>query len=225
MPTPLRRSLLLSALALVLCAPVRAADCALSPTTVLGADRAELALACQGAQGAFEFFAAAGVPAPPNVVVELVSALPAGVPADALGCYAVGRQRVIVLHHAAMRQRRLWYGVRMDVDVFRAVVTHEVAHAIARRMPGARELPIVAYEYLAYAAMFAAMPEATRDKALAAVPGNGFDHEQQINILTYLFDPAAFGADAYRHWASRPDARGFVRRVLDGTAIRERVSD
>lgn len=109
-----------------------------------------------GACTAFEFFAAAGVPAPANVVVELM---------------------------------------------------------------------MVAYEYRAYAAMFAAMPEATRDKVLAAVPGSGFSHEQQINIVTYLFNPAAFSADAYRHWASRPDAHAFVRRVLDGSAIGEIESD
>lgn len=195
--------------------------CALTPSAVEGAaNDDEAALACQGAAEAFAFFSALGVALPERVSIELVAALPAGVPADAIGAYARGAQRASVLHYAILQPKH-WLGVPMDRELYRAVIAHEVAHAIMRNQPGLQPLPVVAYEYLAYVTTFAALPAATRDQVLAALPGTGFDNEHQINVLSYMFDPAGFGAEAWRHWQRLADARGFARRVLEGRAIRD----
>jgi hypothetical protein len=99
------------------------------------------------------------------------------------------------------------------------VITHEVAHAIVGCELGERRISTPANEYVAYVTMFATMPPALRDRALAATPGNGFDRLEHINSMIYGFDPQRFGADAYRHWTRQRDGAEFLRRVIAGEAI------
>lgn len=100
-----------------------------------------------------------------------------------------------------------------------------VAHAIVGCHLGERRLSLAAHKYLAYVTMFATLPAALRDPALAAMPGTGFDHPLQINTMVYAFDPQRFGADAFRHWRSQRDGAAFLRRVIAGEAIVDVVAD
>lgn len=186
---------------------------------VAGAGATEFAAACTGARDAVSFLAPAGVAMPDRIVIELVAEMPPGLPPGAVGCYAVESQRVIVLRFEAFERRRIWMGEPVARPMHRSIVTHEVAHAVTRCHIGARRLSLLAHEYLAYVTMLATMPAELRDRVLAHYPGTGFDHEWQINILDYVFDPAAFGAQAYRHWVHHPDGVGFLRRVLEGRAL------
>jgi hypothetical protein len=193
--------------------------CDAGPAVVAGASRDEAAAACAGARDAVAFLAPAGATLPDRIDIELVAVMPAGLPPGAVGCYAMESQRVIVLRFEAFERRRTWMGEPVDRPMHRSIVTHEVAHAISRCHIGPRRLSLLAHEYLAYVTMFATMPPQLRDRVLAHYPGTGYDRDSQINILDYIFDPAAFGAEAYRHWLRHPDGAGFLRRVLEGGAI------
>lgn len=186
---------------------------------VAGGGRDEAAAACAGARDAVAFLTPAGATVPDRIVIELVAEMPAGLPPGAVGCYAMASEHVVVLRFEAFERRRTWMGVPVERPMHRSIVTHEVAHAISRCHIGPRRLSLLAHEYLAYVTMFATMPPDLRDRVLAHYPGTGYDHDSQINILDYVFDPAAFGAEAYRHWVRHPDGTGFLRLVLEGRAI------
>ena len=209
----------------VACAAVQPVACEPGPAVVAGASRAEAASACAGARDAVAFLAPAGATVPDRIVIELVAEMPPGLPPGAVGCYAVESQRVIVLRFEAFERRRTWMGEPVARPMHRSIVTHEVAHAISRCHKGPRPLSLLAHEYLAYVTMLATMAPDLRDRVLAHYPGTGYDHDSQINILDYVFDPAAFGAEAYRHWVRHPDGAGFLRRVLEGRAIVEDERD
>lgn len=185
----------------------------------------DVGAACAGAADAMAFMAAVGLGVPEPVLVELVNAMPTELRGDAVGCYAVGTRRTMVLAYARFAERGTWFGVPVSRALYRSVVAHEVAHAVVGCHLGERRLPIAANEYLAYVTMFATMDPALRAQALAASPGPGFDRESQINALTYSVDPQRFGAAAYRHWRRQPDGLGYLRRVADGLAIPEVLFD
>jgi hypothetical protein len=196
-------------------------DCPDSPATIETERPQEVAIACQGVGDAYGFLVPVGAKAPERVLVELVSALPEGLRGDAVGCYATQSHRILVLNYENFAGRGRWFGVPIDLALYRSVVAHEVAHAIVGCHLGERKLASAAHEYVAYVTMFATMPAALRTKALANMPGEGFDLATQINSMVYGFDPMAFGADSYRHWIRQRDGAEFLRRVMAGEAITE----
>lgn len=195
--------------------------CAGIPVQVQGGEVAEIALACGGASDAIGFSARLGLRPPPSRRIELVPRLPDGLRSDAVGCYATASQRILVLRYAQFLQRREWLGVPVQPALYRAVVAHEVAHALAACRSSPRPLPTAGHEYFAYVVMFASLPGPLRDEVLRRLPGCGFTDTAQINDLVYGFDPMRFGADAWRHWSSQRDGVDYLRRLLDGQVVDE----
>jgi hypothetical protein len=193
--------------------------CAGLPVAVQGADADESEIACDGARAAFAFFAPLELKPVSGLTIELSTALPAGVPGSAVACYLLPRRRIIVLHYEQFSLHRSWFGLPADRRLYRAVVAHEVAHAIASCHAGDARLSFAAQEYIAYVAMIATMPEDHRRKLLALHPGSGFDDVRQINEIHYAFNPGRFAVESYRHWTHQPDPTAYLRRVLDGGEI------
>jgi hypothetical protein len=175
--------------------------------------------ACDGARDALGFLQALPRPEGESLRIELVAAMPPGLRPDAVGCYAVRSRRLMVLEQPLFLQRGLWFGVPVSPRLWRAVVAHEVAHAMVGCHLQGRSLPSAAHEYVAYVTMFATLDEATRDAALAAMPGRGFEHLAEINDVTYAFDPMRVGVESYRHWLRQPDRERFLREVLVGAIV------
>ena len=93
--------------------------------------------------------------------------------------------------------------------MYRSLVTHEVAHAVASCNFAIPEPPIQAQEYVAYVAMFSMMNPNLRERVLAENPGAGFDSQLEMNEIVYLFDPMRFGVEAYRRCPpGKREARG-----------------
>lgn len=201
------------------------AACPGVPAVVSQASAAEFEIACDAARAAAQFLQAAGAQVPPRIQIDILAAMPAGVPADAPGCFEVRTGRVDLLQWAVFARRRTWLDVAPDVALYRSVATHEVAHAIARCQQPARPLSKLAHEYVANVTMYATMEPALRERLLAAHPGTGYEDTQQITILDYLSDPSLFGADVYRHWASQRDRVAVLRQVLEGRVLIETERD
>lgn len=188
---------------------------------VLTRDPLSVAGACAGAADAFGFLS--WLERDPNEVIriELVAKLPSELRPDAVGCYARGSRRLMVLEPALFMQRGTWFAIPVSLRLWRSVVAHEVAHALVGCHLHERALAGAAHEYVAYVTMFATLDDATRGAALAAMPGEGFSHDAEINDFRYAFDPMRFGVDAYRHWLRQPDGRAFLRSVILGSIVPE----
>jgi len=178
-----------------------------------------VATACEGARDALGFLHTLPRPEGETLRVELLAALPAGLRPDAVGCYAIRSRRLMVLEQPLFLKRGTWFGVPVSPRLWRAVVAHEVAHALVGCHLQGRPLPSAAHEYVAYVTLFATLDAPTRDAALAAMPGRGFDHLAEINDVGYAFDPMRFGVESYRHWLRQPDRLGFLREVLSGAIV------
>lgn len=180
-----------------------------------------IATACQGARDAMAFLH--WLPREPDegLRIELVDAMPEGLRPDAVGCYATKSRRLMVLEQHLFLQRGTWFGVPVTPRLWRAVVAHEVAHALVGCHLQGRALAGAAHEYVAYVTMFATLDESTRRAALAALPGAGFSHDAEINDFRYAFDPMLFGVESYRHWLRQPDGVAFLRSVIRGSIVPE----
>ncbi len=182
---------------------------------------ADIPLACDGASKAIAFLAEQGLDASGAVTVQLVEALPPIVDQSAVGCFVPSAQRVLALVYAQFAERVTWFGLAVDYELYRSLVAHEVAHAVAACNFRTEKPSITAYEYVAYVTMLATMAPALREQVLANFPGTGFDNDLQMNSTVYQFDPMRFGAEAYRHFMKPGNGREYLHRVLAGTALVE----
>lgn len=180
---------------------------------------------CDAAKDALAFFDRLDLELTPPLVIEVAPNLPDWMSETAVGCYQEEEQKVFVLTFPAFEQREDWFGVPVNRSMYRSLVTHEVAHAVASCNFTISEPTIHAEEYAAYVAMFVMMNPVLRARVLVENPGTGFDSESEINELTYSFDHMRFGVEAYRHYLKKEHGDAFLLKVLSGNALTNSVHD
>lgn len=187
---------------------------------MLATDRRDAQHACQGAADAISFLDGKGLDTSDEIRIRIVERLPSGVEHDALGCYVHPERRVYVLTLREFQLRGEFFGVPASPVLYRSLISHEVAHAIASCNFAIPRPTLAAQEYIAFVTMYATMPQAVRDQMLEAFAEDGFDTEHQISGTMYLIAPQWFGAQSYRHYLKLGNGMLFLRKILAGDALR-----
>ena len=181
---------------------------------------------CNGAGDALAFFERLDLQLTHPLDIVVASNLPEWMRKAAVGCYHQETMTVFVLTFPAFAERGYWFGIPIGPLMHRSLVTHEVAHAVARCNFTISEPTIHAKEYAAYVAMFVMMDPAMRARILMEYPRASFDSELEINEISYSFDPMRFGVAAYRHYLEQANGGDeFLLRVLSGSALIHSVDD
>jgi hypothetical protein len=204
--------------------PTTAAEiktCAGGVATVSGASPADLSDVCTGAAAAIEFLSHYGVKPAEAVAIKVSTDIPQEAGPTAAGCYIEQRRQVYVVPYSTFRKSKTWFGVAINRELFRALATHEAAHAVGACNFKIPNPTIQAKEYLAYVAMFSAMPAELRSHALRKVKTEGFATLDRFTALLYSFDPMRFGAEAYRHFAASTDQTAIIQGLLAGTILQD----
>lgn len=195
--------------------------CATRNVVVHSARRDDALTACEGALGAIGFLASQGLETRGPVSIDIVQALPSDASDTAAGCYVPAKRRAFVLYYREFTKQGSWFQIKVDRALYRSVVAHEVAHAIAAANFKLAQPAIQAHEYIAYVTMFATMAPAQRRRVLSNYAGSGFENDVQMSSTIYFFDPMRFGVQAYRHFLGQASGRDYLRAVLTGNALAE----
>jgi hypothetical protein len=194
--------------------------CATPPNAMLHAARRKDALmACHGARDATAFLASQGLEIRGPMTIDVVSKLPTVASDSAAGCYV--ENRAVVLTYSEFSKQGTWFEIRVDRALYRSLVAHEVAHAIAATNFSMPSPTIQAHEYIAYVTMLATMAPAQRERVLSKYPGQGFDDDVQMSATIYLFDPMRFAVQSYRHYLKQTSGRAYLHALLSGDALAE----
>lgn len=196
-------------------------SCPHSVAQVAASDEADFVNACTGAQDALTFFLDLGIQPTIPIALEVVPKLPKEAGSTAAGAYFEKQGRIRMLSYAELRKAETWFNLPIDRELYRSLAAHEVAHAMTGCSFGIQHPTIQAKEYLAYVAMFSTMKPAFRERVLKKIPGAGFENEDKITTIFYLFDPMRFGAEAYRHYRREGNGKVFLRAVLSGEVLAE----
>jgi hypothetical protein len=195
--------------------------CAGGMATVLGANSADFADVCAGVTAALVFLSSYDVKPTEPIAIKVTTDIPPEAGPTAAGCFIEQRRQVYMVPYSTFRKSRTWFGLAINRDIFRALATHEAAHAVAACNFSIPHPTIQAKEYLAYVTMFSALPAELRGQALRKVRTEGFTTLDRFTPLLYSFDPMRFGAEAYRHFAAAPDQTAIVRDLLSGKILRD----
>lgn len=179
-------------------------------------DSADVDMVCHAAGEAMGFLVRNGLDTSKAVEVHLVKELPPEADTASYGCYIHPHRRVYLLTYSDCLERGPWASLPMDRELYKSLLAHEVAHAVAAANFSIPRPSMLAHEYLAYVTMFAVIAPEAREKILNRFPGHGFDSVDQMSVTYYLMDPLRFGAESYRHFLKLDDKKRFLQDVLSG---------
>ena len=128
---------------------------------------------CNSAEDALAFFDRLDIKLSCHLVIKIVQNLPDWMSETEAGCYHKDEQKVFVLTFPAFEKRQVWFGVPVNRLMYRSLVTHEVAHAVASCNFTISEPTYHAEEYVAYVAMFAMMNPELRAHVLMEISPPG----------------------------------------------------
>ncbi len=175
--------------------------------------------ACAGAIDAISFLEANGFRLAGPIHIHPMGEITEGVLADAFG-YFDSRTAQVHVQSFSASQRAVQgvgiFGLPMDRDLYRSIVIHEVAHAIASHNFTMERPPGMAQEYIAYATQLATMPPSLRDRILANFPGEGFRTSMEISPAIHMLSPENFAVRVYRHFVRAENGAAFFRRLFTG---------
>lgn len=108
---------------------------------------------------------------------------------------------------------------RLPEDVLlRALLTHEMAHALTFQASGDREMDIVDLEYIAAAMELELMEPKWRDVLIEAAPVSLPPKEGLIDVWIYGMAPRKFAVNAWRHFSLPTNGCGLIRLMVEGEA-------
>ena len=197
----------------------------LPEVTIRAAEEPEAEAVCDGAKRALAFLLRAGLNAPSHTRIDIRSDLPGELAGRAVGCYVRETQRVLILSFRAFEAGGGWFQMPPSWELYRAVASHEVAHAVVGCHSEPRRLAVAAHEYVAYVVFFATMDARLRAELLAKFPGKGFRAEGQISDISDMVNPNQFGVDAWRHYMRVRDGAQWLRRMIAGEVVTEPADD
>lgn len=181
--------------------------------------------ACEGARRALVFLARAGLGPPPGTTIEITTEMPAELGGRAVGCYLRETRRILLLPFQAFEAGGQWFQMPTDLELYKSVAAHEIAHAVVGCHSEPARLPVAAHEYVAYVVTLATMEPRLRERLLAKFPGTGFGNTLQINEINYIANPNQFGADAWRHYLRRSNGAAWLREIISGKVVQELPSE
>lgn len=207
-----------------LASPAAAAErrCAGTNATIYADSVYDTYLACAGAADAMAFLSQQGLIVDTVMRIDVLDTVflhQNKTPSfRILGQFEAEQERISITSTKGQREmaaEKPIFGVPYEEALFRSVVAHEVAHAIADDNFHVLKPSRLAHEYLAYIVQLATMSPRLRQKILDHHPVPGFESELEINPMVYGLNPDVFAVKAYRHFASPGVGVTFVQSLLN----------
>lgn len=178
-------------------------------------------LVCNAAHEVLAFFRSLGVEVKDVIAIQIADHdIDARLPH--IGSYSSENKlvKLLSLKEAVARHNdNKLFGLSMNKALYRSVVAHELAHALADQNFGFEEPPLVVHEYIAYVVQLSTMDPELRAEVLAGSDVAAYEDVSEMSCVYYAMDPSGFGIKAYRHYVALSDPGAFIRRLLSG-AIR-----
>jgi len=181
-------------------------------------DAAQLQEICSAAARALVFLARFALVPKQTIHITIVDQKIENHGYPAYGRYEGKIDRIELMSFAAimaMAVPPLMYGEPFDRVHYQGVVAHEVAHAVVEHNLRRKKFAVVSSEYLAHTTQLAVMPEARRQRVLAAIKVPPWQGGDTISAIYMAMSPEKFAVKSYLHLISLPQPDRFVQLLLE----------
>jgi hypothetical protein len=110
------------------------------------------------------------------------------------------------------------YALLPPAEILRALLTHEMAHALALQAAAGRQLAPVDQEYIAMAMELELMEPSWREAMIAAAPVPLPPRAALIDLMIYGLAPRDFATNAWQHFHLPGNGCALIARIVAGEA-------
>jgi hypothetical protein len=175
-------------------------------------------LACRVAEEAKSVIGACGLMQTRPIRIELVAALDHGfgMCLGAWDCEAGVIRVVAPVHLAGTVALEPPYSLFPTEVLFRALIAHELAHALLSQSGEGVDLAFADHEYVAAVMELETMAPEWREVYVAAAPVGLPPRIGLISPLIYGFEPRKFAVNAWQFFRAEPDGCARIREIAAG---------
>ena len=156
----------------------------------------------------------------------MVKQLPRAAAHGALAIYRRNQRRVYVLTYSTLQTRvTQYFGLECDLTLFRSIVAHEIAHAVANQNFSMDAPEWIAQEYIAYVTQLATLPDGVRAAILENYQNPGYESAGAMKPVHLLLGPEIFAVKAFRHFIQLEQPTEFLHQLLAGEVYLEPAID
>ena len=180
----------------------------------------ETSLICRARNEVLAFFQSHGIEQRSPMLVKIIDAREIDARHPHIGSYSAEQKAVKLLSQKdtlGLGNNFTLFGLPMDKSLYRTVVVHELAHAIADQNFGYADPSVVVQEYIAYVAQLGIMESEVKEEILTRAERTGFKDFDEMSCVYYAMDPGGFGIKAYLHFLTLPNPSEFLQQLLSGT--------
>lgn len=137
-----------------------------------------------------------------------------------IGSYSLEQKTIKILslkQSLSQNDGNCLFGLPIDGSLYRSVVAHEVAHAIADQHFAMPAPSLVAQEYLAYVVQLSTMAPQLREKVLGGYDTLPYKDVGEMSRIYYEMAPSRFGVKAYLHFQTLKNPSAFIHGLLSGS--------
>lgn len=190
--------------------------------TVMAESKEHVALTCSIVSFGVDVLKQCNAPVIRPLKIELVAELSPG----CLGLYHCGLDRIEVLRPSAMaksRSEKSSLAHVSDLDFFRSIIVHELAHAAFDGVPCPFDHCIATAEYVAHNMQIMSLPQSDIARFESRLDMNARVSRDELNVMLYLMAPDKFLRKSWIHLNQRPDACRYIGDIMAGKVRMDRV--
>jgi hypothetical protein len=213
---------------LALCLPYRlsfaagALPCPGTPAVIAASHQVDRDIICEAVQRTIRLIQRYDLETPPRLDIKVVDRFQDPHATERFGEFDPFAGKVQVMSSAScQRAAQQWqpFGQPMSRMLYRSLIIHELAHAVAEWNFRIAEPGILAHEYFAYVFQIDSMPPNLQQAILKQIDVPAFLYTHEINETYYGLNPDYFGVKSYRHFLQAQDKKALFRRLLAGELI------
>jgi hypothetical protein len=106
------------------------------------------------------------------------------------------------------------FGQLLSGPMYRALVAHEVAHAIAQQNSKVPQLGLVSQEYLGFVTLIGTLPELSRLEVIGSAGVGAWEAGDTISEMYLELGPHNFAVKSYLHLTGHADPQRFIAELL-----------
>ena len=118
--------------------------------------------------------------------------------------------------YASLLDPEVIYALLPPETAMRALLTHELGHALIDQMSEGRDGPLVDHEYIAAAMELDLMEPDWRETVIAAAPVSLPPKPGLVDIFLYYLAPRKFAVNAWQHFSLPENGCALIRRIVEG---------
>jgi hypothetical protein len=152
-----------------------------------------------------------------DVSVSITDKLTINHTGTAVALFEPGSSEIQILSREVCKKsfnNKVILGQNIDDDLYKSMIIHELAHALAWQNKETPSIKRGLFEYFAYVVQFVLLDKVRREAIISSSDVEAFTHSSEITDVYYYLSPNQFAVKSYLHFIKLNDRWAYLSSIL-----------